>query len=103
MLYTALRYGPTFFGETKELIEFRIRKAGYKANIHLFLDGAIREIYQYSRGYPRRITMLCHRALTQLVLKNKYAVDLTLIQEIIGKEIKTGWQRNDILLQKDSY
>jgi len=94
---------PLDFDETKEMIEFRIRQAGYKASMHLFLDDAIREIYQYSRGYPRQITMLCHRALKDLVLKNKVVVEAASIREIIEEEIRTGWQRKDPLLQKNSY
>ncbi len=94
---------PLNFNETKEMIEFRIRQAGYKANMQLFLDDAIREIYQYSRGYPRRITMLCHQALKNLVLKNKFVVDAAFIRELIDKEIKSGWHRKDPLLQKNSY
>ena len=94
---------PLSFEETKEMIEFRIRQAGYKANMYLFLDDALREIYEYSRGYPRQITMLCHRALTKLVLKNKFVVDAPLIHELIEKEIQTGWHKKDPLLQKDSY
>lgn len=94
---------PLGLEETKEMIEFRLRQAGYKANIKLFLDGAIREIYQHSRGYPRQVTMLCHKALKRLVLKNKFVVDTALIREIIEEEIKTGWHKRDMLLQKSSY
>lgn len=94
---------PLGLDETKQMIEFRIRQAGYKANMHLFLDDAIREIYQYSHGYPRRITMLCHRALKNLVMKKKFVVDAMFIQEMLDKEIKTGWHKKDPLLQKNSY
>jgi len=94
---------PLGFDEAKEMIEFRIRQAGYKANMHLFLDDAIREIHQYSRGYPRQMTMLCHKALKHVVLKNKFAVDAGLIRELIEEEIKSGWHRKDPLLQKNSY
>jgi general secretion pathway protein A len=94
---------PLDFDETREMIEFRLKQAGYSANMHLFLDDAIKEIHQYSHGYPRRITMLCHRALKTLVLKNKFVIDAALIQEMINEEIKSGWHRKDLLLQKNSY
>ncbi|MFH1782901.1 MAG: AAA family ATPase [Candidatus Omnitrophota bacterium] len=94
---------PLDLAETKEMIEFRIRQAGYKANMRLFLDDAIREIYQYSKGYPRQVTMLCHRTLKNLVLKNKFVVDAALVKEVIGEDIKSGWHRRDMLLQKNSY
>lgn len=94
---------PLDFDESKEMIEFRIRQAGYSANMHLFLDEAIKEIYQYSRGYPRKITMLCHRALKALVLKKKIVVDAELIKELVDEEIKSGWLRRDLSAQKNSY
>ncbi|MCM8792657.1 MAG: AAA family ATPase [Candidatus Omnitrophica bacterium] len=94
---------PFNFDETKEMIEFRIRQAGYQGNMRLFLDEAIREIFEYSRGYPRRITMLCHQALKSLVLKNKFVVDRELIQEIIDSEIKAGWRKKDSVLFKNNF
>lgn len=94
---------PLDFDETKEMIEFRIRRAGYQAKMHLFLDDAVQEICQYSRGYPRQITMLCHRALKSLVLDNKSVIDRSLIRDLINEEIRTGWQRKEPLAQKNSY
>ena len=116
-LYTRIMNIPNFFdrisfryvlnplglNETKEMIEFRIRQAGYRANMHLFLDEAVKEIYQYSRGYPRRITMLCHRALKELVLKNKFVVDAALIADLLQGDIQAGWYRKDPLVQRNSY
>lgn len=94
---------PLDFNETREMIEFRIRQAGYNANIHLFLDDAVKEVYQYSRGYPRRITMLCHKALKNLLLKKKFVVDKEIIQELIDEEVKSRWIRRDPLLQRNNY
>lgn len=93
---------PLDFDETKEMIGYRIRQAGYKASMHLFLDEAVKEIYEYSRGYPRQIIMFCHRALKSLILKNRFVVDSALIKELIEDEIKSGWYRKDLLLQKNS-
>jgi general secretion pathway protein A len=94
---------PLDFDETRDMIEFRLKKAGYKAMMQLFLDDAVRDIYQYSRGYPRRITMFCHKVLKSLVINNKPVVDGELVREIIEDEIKTGWHRKDPLVQKNSY
>lgn len=94
---------PLDFAETKEMIEFRIHQAGYKANMNLFLEDAIKEIHEYSRGYPRKITMLCHRALKNLLLKNKFVVDAGFISELIDEEEKSGWHKRDFLLQKNNY
>ncbi|OGX27109.1 MAG: hypothetical protein A3J51_02995 [Omnitrophica WOR_2 bacterium RIFCSPHIGHO2_02_FULL_45_21] len=94
---------PLDFEETKEMIEFRVRQAGYKAHMHLFLDEAIKGIYEYSRGYPRQVIMLCHKALRNVILKNKFVVDAGLVRELIDEEIRSGWQRKDLLLQRSSY
>ncbi len=89
--------------ETKSMIEFRIRQAGYRASMNLFLDDAVREIHKYTRGYPRRIGMLCHKALTHLILKNRHVVDKWLIQEIVDEEASVGWNiETPALLQKSS-
>jgi len=94
---------PLDFNETKDMIEFRISQAGYKAAMKLFLDEAIRQIHQYSKGYPRRITMLCHRALKELVLKNKIVVDSQLINELVQSDIQSGWHGSkDPLLHRNS-
>ncbi len=77
--------------ETRSMIEFRIKQAGYKANMHLFLPGAMKEIYKYARGYPRQVNMLCHKALKTLVMKNKIVVDEALITEIVEEEMRQGW------------
>jgi hypothetical protein len=70
----------------------------------LFLDGAIREIHRYTKGYPRQIAMVCHKALKALVLKRKSVVDEVLIKEVIEEEEKRGWQRIvPTLLQKSSF
>jgi len=77
---------PLDVNETRELINFRIKQAGYASKMELFLDEAVREIYNYSRGYPRRITMLCHQVLKELVMQNKRAVDRALVLDVLEKE-----------------
>lgn len=92
---------PLDYNETKEMIAFRIKQAGYRANMDIFLEDALREIYEFSRGYPRQITMLCHKALKNLVLKNKFVVDVEIINELIEEEVRSGWQRKSNLLQNN--
>ncbi len=90
--------------ETRRLIDFRIRQAGYTSRMFLFLDGAIREIHRYTKGYPRQIAMICHKALKALVMKRKSVIDEHLIREVIEEEDKRGWQKiTPISLQKNSF
>jgi general secretion pathway protein A len=48
--------------ETKEFIHYRLKRAGSR-DIAIFDNGAIREIYRYSRGIPRLINIVCDNAL----------------------------------------
>lgn len=94
---------PLDINETREMIEFRVRKAGHRDNVSLFLNDAIKEIHECTGGYPRQITMLCHKALKSLVLKKRYAVDAAHIREITQEEQRLGWQRREEVLQRSSY
>ena len=94
---------PLDLDETREMIGFRVRQAGYHGNMRLFMEDAVREIYAASRGYPRQVTMLCHKALKNLVLRKRYVVDAQLIRELVDEETRLGWQRQDAALQKSSY
>ena len=46
--------------ETKALIRFRLKAAGYRGRHPLFTEDALEEIFQRTLGYPRRISMLAH-------------------------------------------
>lgn len=99
LLYTLTPFG---IDETKEMIEFRVRQAGYTGREKLFSEQAIREIFKYTEGYPRRIGMLCHKALKFLVMKNKSIVDQEIIKELVDHEANLRWQQTNLLL-KNSY
>lgn len=91
--------------ETREMIEFRLQEAGYRSRAPLFLPEAIEEIYEYTDGYPRRIAMLCHQALRQVVMHQGRAVDQALVEELIQHEIASGWShpRRARRLQQSNY
>ncbi len=97
------RLVPLDFDEMTEMIFFRIEQAGYRARMDLFLEEALKEIYQATQGYPRQVTMLCHKALKAMLMRNKPAVDRPLINQIIQEEAQSGWQRTNQLLQNSSF
>ena len=82
--------------ESKELINYRISQAGYDIRRPLFNDDALGEIYNFSRGYPRKITMLCHRILKELIMQNKLIVDRSLVRDVIEKDRQSGWDNVEI-------
>ncbi len=82
---------PLGLSETREMIRFRIKQAGYASGFQLFTDEAIEMIHKTSRGYPRKITSLCHRGLKHLVMKKKWTVDNEIIKDIIDEDVRVGW------------
>lgn len=99
----SLKYtlGPFNVQETKEMIEFRIRQAGYRGGERLFEEAVFKKIYDYTGGYPRRIAMLCHKALKNMVMRNRPVVDSKSIEELFNTEAKLGWQNKDLLLKSN--
>jgi len=86
----SLKYtiNPLDENETKEMIEFRLKTAGYNSQNSLFSEEAIRLIYQYSQGYPRRIAMLCHDGLETIVMRQRSIVDSEVINDLIAQQKK---------------
>ncbi len=82
---------PLGFEEIKEMIDFRLRQAGFQGKYCMFLDEAVKEIHRATRGYPRKISMLCHKALKALVMKNRDVVDREMIEDLVGEEVRAGW------------
>lgn len=94
---------PLDLEEMKEMIRFRVDQAGYKRPIELFLEDALKDIHQFTGGYPRRVTVFCHRALKQMLMQGKWTVDRHMVEDLIESESSSGWQRTDRLLQKNSF
>ncbi len=82
----SLKYtiNPLDENETKEMINFRLRQAGYNWQKGLFTDEAIKLIYRHTQGYPRKIALLCHDALEAVVMREGVTVDADVINGIIS-------------------
>ncbi len=74
--------------ETYELVKFRLKEAGYKREKPLFSLQALQEIYRVTNGYPRKITLLCHQLLKELVMRGLKEVSRAMVQELHLKETK---------------
>ena len=72
--------------ETREMINFRLKQAGYGGQKPLFTREAVRKIYEYTDGYPRRISMLCHNAMEELAVSETREVTAELITKIIDND-----------------
>ncbi|OGW84401.1 MAG: hypothetical protein A2987_02250 [Omnitrophica bacterium RIFCSPLOWO2_01_FULL_45_10] len=73
--------------DTKEMIAFRLMSAGLDSSRRLFTDGALRVIFEYSQGYPRKISILCHDSLEMLVMNGDSMVDEGIVSACIKREI----------------
>ncbi|MDD5506443.1 MAG: AAA family ATPase [Candidatus Omnitrophica bacterium] len=80
----ALKYtlNPLDAQETRNLINFRLKAAGYDNKKDLFSEDAIKQIYLKSHGYPRRISLICHDALEAAVISERRTIDSSLITEM---------------------
>ena len=74
--------------ETEDMINFRLKQAGYRREKSLFTPEAIRRIFEFSSGYPRKIALICHNALEHLVMDDKELVDEDIIDILIKEEGK---------------
>lgn len=82
----ALRYSlrPLTPEETRGLIEFRLQKAGCTAEVPIFTTGAMERIHAVTGGLPRKINMLCHDTLVNLVIQDRTTADAEFIDEVLS-------------------
>ncbi len=71
--------------ETRQYVEYRLRKAGWLGNPN-FVDQAFEGIHKFSNGIPRKINLVCNRALVYGYLEELDVIDGDVI-EIVVKEL----------------
>jgi len=86
----ALKYiiNPLDESETREMVTFRLKQAGYNGAEPLFTDDAIKLIYEHTQGYPRRIALLCHDCLEALIMNEEPHVNQGLVSRMIQEEVR---------------
>jgi general secretion pathway protein A len=88
---------PLGYEETKSMIEFRLKQAGYGGEAKLFDDDAIMDIFHCTKGYPRGIIRLCHNCLRELVMsKSHTVVDRDIVANVTAKDAKSRWQKTTV-------
>lgn len=73
--------------ETREMIKFRLSKAGLEPGRELFTPGALKLLYEHTLGYPRRIAVVSHNALEHIVMQDKELVDEKIMKDVISSEV----------------
>lgn len=80
MLYFLKPLSPA---DTREMIDFRLRKAGYFSRQPLFTQEAYQKIYGCSQGYPRKIVNLCHHCLLLMLIRKQQLVDKQIVELVV--------------------
>jgi general secretion pathway protein A len=79
--------------ETAAYVRHRMRVAGATADI--FTRGALREIYNVTRGIPRVINIICDRALLGAYTQDLHQVPAALVRragaEVVDQELSPRW------------
>jgi len=75
---------PLSAGETADYVRHRLAVAGSKG-VTVFDEGAMSRIYDYSGGVPRKINVLCDRALVAGYAANKQRIGRSIVQETVGE------------------
>jgi general secretion pathway protein A len=83
----AIRYhlNPLSFEETVKYIAFRLDKAGQTVNI--FNEQALKNIYQYSEGVPRKINNVCDIALLVGFSMKVKEIDADIIRKVVDTSL----------------
>ena len=80
--------GPLSEAEVGRYIQHRLAVAGAGA-VELFPRGLLRRIHQLSKGVPRRINLLCDRALLGAYVENRAQVNATILRRA-AEEVFAG-------------
>ena len=78
---------------TKAYVIHRMAIAGNRETV--FTDGALKLIYKYSDGFPRKINVLCDNALFQGFLMRQRVIDEAIVREMatdLGFDARMGAQ-----------
>ncbi len=80
--------------DTRQYVQHRLTVAGLKGPSP-FTDRALRRIHQLAKGVPRRINLLCDRALLGAYAKRLREVDTALVDlaatEVLGRAPARSW------------
>jgi putative secretion ATPase (PEP-CTERM system associated) len=71
-------------GETRRYIEHRLSIAGDEGHVK-FTRGALDSLYEFSKGVPRLINVVCDQALLTGYLRDTRRIDQAIVREIVAE------------------
>ena len=78
--------------DVQNYVEHRLVVAGSRGNVR-FTSGALRAVYGYSHGIPRRINAVCDRALLIAYCKDEFAISRNTIRRAVD-DIQGDFRRH---------
>lgn len=88
LLYTL---EPLNLQETREMIRFRIARAGEPGSVpELFSGLGLLAVYRATGGYPRKIITLCHQVILSLIIQNRTRAGWFLVRSCARRMASTG-------------
>ena len=87
-------------GDVRDLIQARLRAAGYHAAQPLFTPEAVELIHAHTEGLPRRVNILCHNVLEYLVMYDTKKADRKTVQQVIERESASDDFRSIVFEQR---
>ena len=76
---------PLNFRETRQMIAFRIARAGGDKLSRLFTWPSLVAVYMATGGYPRRIITLCHQSILTLIIQNRRRAGWSMVRSCAGR------------------
>ncbi len=84
---------PLKFKEMKAYMIHRLKRAGAR-NLTIFTDGAVKEIYKYSRGIPRLVNIVADNALLSGFSTEQKRIGKSIVSDVI-KELEGAPHRRE--------
>ncbi|MBL7995241.1 AAA family ATPase [bacterium] len=72
--------------ELYHMIGHRLRRSGYEDLYHVFTKSALKQIYEYSHGFPRKAINLCHQAYLAKISEQLGIIDEDLLTRNIRRK-----------------
>ena len=85
----AMKYviNPLGADEVREVVDFRLKHAGYGDAAPMFTNDAITAICEETQGYPRQVSRVCHNCLEYLVMHDLKTVDATVVRKVMEADV----------------
>lgn len=85
----AMKYviNPLGEDEVREVIDYRLKQAGYNSAIPMFTNEGVRSVCEATQGYPRQLSMVCHNCLEYLVMHDLKTVDENVVRKVLEMDV----------------